>query len=160
VIDPETGAPLPDGEFGELVFTSLTKQAMPLMRYRTRDLSRLLPGTARAMRRMERVTGRSDDMIVLRGVNIFPIQIETMILQDARLTPHYLLELRRDTRLDSLTVRVELRGDADREDVAALLAHRVKATLGVSVHVELVEPGGIERSAGKAKRIVDLRTMT
>jgi phenylacetate-CoA ligase len=158
IIDPDTGAVLPDGAFGELVFTTMTKQAMPVIRYRTRDLSRLLPGTARSMRRMEKVTGRSDDMIVLRGVNIFPSQIEALILEDARLTPHYLLELRRESRLDSLTVRVEARDSG--ADSASDLAHRIKTALGVSVAVEIVAPGGIERSAGKAKRIVDLRGQT
>lgn len=158
IVDPQTGAVLPDGSFGELVFTSLTKQAMPVIRYRTRDLSRLLPGTARTMRRMEKVTGRSDDMIVLRGVNIFPSQIEALILEDARLAPHYLLELRRETRLDSMTVCVEKRGD-DAGDCAAGLAHRIKTVLGVSVLVEIKERGDIERSAGKAKRILDLRQL-
>jgi phenylacetate-CoA ligase len=158
IIDPDTRQVLPDGAFGELVFTTLTKQAMPVIRYRTRDLSRLLPGTARTMRRMEKVTGRSDDMIVLRGVNIFPSQIEALILQDARLSPHYLLELRRDTRLDSLTVRVEARGGA--AECAADLAHRIRTALGISARVEIAAPGGIERSAGKAKRILDLRGTT
>jgi phenylacetate-CoA ligase len=161
IIDPATGKVLPEGEFGELVFTTLTKQAMPVIRYRTRDLSRLLPGTARTMRRMEKVTGRSDDMIVLRGVNIFPSQVEALILQDSRFAPHYLLELRRETRLDSMTVRVELRdGDGGDHDGGAELAHRIKTVLGVSVHVELVQPGGVERSAGKAKRTLDLRGTT
>ena len=157
IIDPDTGNVLPEGEFGELVFTSLTKHAMPVIRYRTRDLSRLLPGTARTMRRMEKVTGRSDDMIVLRGVNIFPSQIEALILQDSRFSPHYILELRRETRLDSMTVRVELRDGSSDHDDGASLAHRIKTVLGVSVHVELVPAGGVERSAGKAKRILDLR---
>jgi phenylacetate-CoA ligase len=156
IVDPETNQVLPEGAFGELVFTSLTKQAMPVVRYRTRDLSRLLPGTARTMRRMEKVTGRSDDMIVLRGVNVFPSQIETLILQDARLTPHYVLELRREARLDSLTVRVEVReGAAPGADAA--LVHRIKMVLGVSVGVELAAPGAVERSMGKAKRLLDLR---
>jgi phenylacetate-CoA ligase len=158
IVDPETGAMLPEGAFGELVFTSLTKQAMPVIRYRTRDLSRLLPGTARTMRRMERVTGRSDDMIVLRGVNVFPSQIEALILQDAWLAPHYVLELRRQTRLDSMTVRVESR-DGGGHDGGAALARRIKTVLGVSVRVEVAEAGSIERSAGKAKRILDLREM-
>jgi phenylacetate-CoA ligase len=161
IIDPESGAVLPEGSFGELVFTSLTKQAMPVIRYRTRDLSRLLPGTARTMRRMEKVTGRSDDMIVLRGVNLFPSQIESLILQDRRLAPHYVLELRRETRLDSLTVRVERRPGAEDGDQAATdLAHRIKTVLGVSVGVAVVAPGGVERSMGKAKRILDLRGIT
>jgi phenylacetate-CoA ligase len=161
IIDPDTGAVLPEGAFGELVFTSLTKQAMPVVRYRTRDLSRLLPGTARTMRRMEKVTGRSDDMIVLRGVNVFPSQIETLILDDARLAPHYVLELRREARLESMTVRVERRpGPEGGDDPAAALAQRVKTVLGVSVHVAVVAPGSVERSVGKAKRILDLREVT
>jgi phenylacetate-CoA ligase len=155
VIDSETGAVLPDGGFGELVFTSLTKQAMPVIRYRTRDLSRLLPGTARTMRRMEKVTGRSDDMIVLRGVNVFPSQIEALILQDSHLAPHYVLELRREGRLDSLTVRVERR-DGEVRGIDGL-ALRIRTVLGVSVRVDVAPSGSIERSAGKAKRIVDLR---
>ena len=156
IVDPGTGAVLPEGEMGELVFTSLTKQAMPVIRYRTRDLSRLLPGTARTMRRMEKVTGRADDMIVLRGVNVFPSQIEALILAEAHLAPHYLLELRRETRLDSMTVRVESR-DIGAHDGGAGLAHRIHATLGVHAQVHVVPPGSIERSAGKAKRILDLR---
>jgi phenylacetate-CoA ligase len=158
IIDPDTGEVQPEGAFGELVFTSLTKQAMPVIRYRTRDLSRLLPGTARTMRRMEKVRGRSDDMIVLRGVNVFPSQIEALILEDSRLTPHYVLELRRERRLDHLTVRVELRdGDGGEHDGAESLAHRIKTLLGVTVMVELAQPGSVERSAGKAKRFLDLR---
>ncbi len=156
IVDPDTGKVLPAGEVGELVFTSLTKHAMPVIRYRTRDLSRLLPGTARTMRRMEKVTGRADDMIVLRGVNVFPSQIEALILAEAHLAPHYLLELRRETRLDSMTVRVEAR-DGGVHDGGGGLAHRIHATLGINVRVDVVAPGGIERSAGKAKRIVDLR---
>ncbi|UCH73284.1 MAG: phenylacetate--CoA ligase [Rhodospirillales bacterium] len=162
VVDPETGAVLRDGEMGELVFTSLTKEAFPVIRYRTRDLTRLLPGTARSMRRIEKVTGRSDDMLIVRGVNVFPSQIEEQILRDARLSPHYVLELSRDGRLDVLTVVVEPRpgrplgGDAS-EAVAASLAEHVKAFAGVHVEVRLVPEGGIARSMGKAKRIVDLR---
>jgi phenylacetate-CoA ligase len=162
VVDPETGAVLPDGEMGELVFTSLTKEAFPIVRYRTRDLTRLLPGTARSMRRMEKVTGRSDDMIIVRGVNVFPSQIEEQILKDERLSPHYLLELSRKGRLDVLTVVVEprpgrpLHGDAS-GDAAARLAGNVKASAGVHAEVRLVAQGGIERSMGKARRIVDLR---
>src|SRR5205085_1102996 len=112
IIDPASGKVLPDGERGELVFTSLTKEGMPVIRYRTRDLTRLLPGTARSMRRIERITGRSDDMIVVRGVNLFPTQIEELILQDKRLAPHFLIQLRRDQRLDQITVRVEARAEA------------------------------------------------
>ncbi|MDH3230308.1 MAG: phenylacetate--CoA ligase [Alphaproteobacteria bacterium] len=162
VVDPETGAVLPDGEVGELVFTSLTKEAFPIVRYRTRDLTRLLPGTARSMRRMEKVTGRSDDMMIVRGVNVFPSQIEEQILKDERLSPHYLLELSQKGRLDALTVVVEPRpgrpldGDAFAA-VSARLAEHVRAAAGVHVDVRLVPEGGIERSMGKAKRIVDLR---
>ena len=113
IIDPETGAVLPDGKPGELVFTSLTKEAMPVIRYRTRDLTRLLPGTARSMRRMEKITGRSDDMMIVRGVNVFPTQIEELILKDARLAPHFVIELRREDRLDDMTVKVEARAGSD-----------------------------------------------
>src|SRR2546423_8181563 len=112
IIDPMTGEVLPDGEEGELVFTSLTKEAMPIIRYRTRDLTRLLPGTARSMRRIEKITGRTDDMMIVRGVNLFPTQIEELILQDKRLAPHFLIQLRRDQRLDQITVRVEARAEA------------------------------------------------
>jgi phenylacetate-CoA ligase len=161
IVDPETGKVLPDGERGELVFTSLTKEAMPIVRYRTRDLTRLLPGTARSMRRMEKVTGRSDDMMIVRGVNVFPTQIEELILGDARLAPHFLIELTRDGRLDAMTVRVEARADAadDASRAAAShdLAHRIKSLIGISADVDTVAPGGIERSMGKARRIIDLR---
>ena len=161
VIDPETGAVLPDGEMGELVFTSLTKEALPIIRYRTRDLTRLLPGTARSMRRMEKVTGRSDDMIILRGVNVFPTQIEEQILQCGGLAPHFLLEIERRDRLDVLTAIVEARPDAadaaERAAQAEALAHRVKETVGVSIFVKVVDPGAVKRSEGKAKRVSDLR---
>ncbi len=157
VIDPDTGAVLPEGEFGELVFTTLTREATPVIRYRTRDMSRLLPGTARTMRRMAKVAGRSDDMIILRGVNVFPSQIEDLILADARLTAHYQLELRREGRLDRMTVRVEARGDGSVPECGHDLAERVRKALGVHVGVDVVPPGGVERSAGKAKRVVDLR---
>jgi phenylacetate-CoA ligase len=160
IIDPQTGAVLPDGETGELVFTSLTKEGMPVIRYRTRDLTRLLPGTARSMRRIEKITGRSDDMMIVRGVNVFPTQIEELILRDERLAPHFLIELRRDERLDTMTVRVESRPGADEAVRAACdrdLAHKIKALIGVTATVETTAPGAIERSAGKAKRIFDLR---
>ncbi|HTS94022.1 MAG TPA: phenylacetate--CoA ligase PaaK [Stellaceae bacterium] len=161
IVDPETGAVLPDGERGELVLTSLTKEAMPVIRYRTRDLTRLLPGTARTMRRMEKVTGRSDDMMIIRGVNVFPTQIEELILSDKRLAPHFLIELRREGRLDAMTVRVEARPDASGESpragAARDLAHRIKSTIGVTAAIDITAPGAIERSLGKAKRIVDLR---
>src|SRR4051794_40857072 len=155
VIDPETGAPLPDGQPGELVFTSLTKQAMPVIRYRTRDLTRLLPGTARSMRRMEKITGRSDDMMIVRGVNVFPTQIEKLILRDERLAPHFLMELSRRDRLDEMTVKVEARPGADevtREACNKDLSHLIKALIGVTAAVETTAPGAIERSIGKAKR--------
>jgi phenylacetate-CoA ligase len=161
VVDPFTDEVLPDGEKGELVFTSLTKQAMPVIRYRTRDLTRLLPGTARPMRRMEKVTGRSDDMIILRGVNLFPTQIEELILRTPELSPHFQCVLHRDGRLDSMTVRVERRPLASAPDATAAgraLAGLVKRTVGVTVTVEVVEPDGIERSVGKMRRIVDERT--
>ncbi len=160
VVDPQTGAVLPDGEPGELVFTSLTKEAFPVIRYRTRDLTRLLPGTARTMRRMEKVTGRSDDMLIIRGVNVFPTQIEELLLKDKRLAPHYVLEVRRQDHLDLLDVVVEARpeaGDGDREVWAADLAREVKSYVGVTVGVRVVPVGEIERSLGKAKRVIDLR---
>jgi phenylacetate-CoA ligase len=160
VIDPDTGEVLPDGEEGELVFTSLTKEALPIVRYRTRDLTRLLPGTARTMRRMEKITGRSDDMIILRGVNLFPTQVEELILRIAELSPHFQCVLRRDGRLDAMTVRVERRVDCG-EDAAAraavALSAAIKATIGVSIEVEVVAPNQIERSAGKMRRIIDER---
>jgi phenylacetate-CoA ligase len=161
VIDPETGEVLPDGEKGELVFTSLTKQAFPIVRYRTRDLTRLLPGTARSMRRMEKVTGRSDDMIILRGVNLFPSQVEEIVLSIPGLTPHFQLVLTRPGRMDEMTIRVEARPEAasaeSRQALAASLAGRVKHVIGVSTRTEVVEPSGIERSMGKARRIIDQR---
>ena len=162
VVHPETGEPLPDGEFGELVFTSLTKEALPIIRYRTRDLTCLLPGTARTMRRMRKITGRSDDMMIVRGVNVFPSQIEELILQRPELAPHYLCELHKDGPLDSLTVRVELKagGAADSATSAgaqAALAHAIKSYVGVSASVRIEPAGSIERSAGKARRVVDLR---
>jgi phenylacetate-CoA ligase len=161
IVDPATGAPLAMGERGELVLTSLTKEGMPVIRYRTRDLTRLLPGTARTMRRIEKIAGRSDDLIILRGVNLFPTQIEELILEDRRLAPHFVLELTRKGRMDQMAVKVEARaGAADaaaRAAAAQTLAHRVKALIGVTVEVETVPPGTIERSLGKAKRIVDLR---
>lgn len=163
VIDPATGKVLPDGEVGELVFTTLTKEAMPIVRYRTRDLSRLLPGTARSMRRMEKVTGRSDDMMIVRGVNVFPSQIEEIILKDTRLAPHFVIELRRNERLDEITVVVEARSDSDDVVFTACdrdLAHHIKASIGVTSAVRTVKPGTIERSVGKAKRVIDLRTKT
>ncbi len=160
IIDPVTGEVLPDGEKGELVFTSLTKQAMPVIRYRTRDLTRLLPGTARTMRRMEKITGRTDDMIILRGVNLFPTQVEELLLGTPELSPHFQCVLSRSGTLDEMTVLVEHRegvATASAEEAGRRLRHLVKSTIGVSVAVEVREPGGIERSVGKMRRIVDQR---
>ncbi|MEU3413891.1 phenylacetate--CoA ligase PaaK [Streptomyces sp. NPDC006658] len=160
IVDPVTGEVLPEGERGELVFTSLTKEAMPIVRYRTRDLTRLLPGTARVFRRMERITGRSDDMVILRGVNLFPTQIEEIVLRTPGVAPHFQLRLTRQGRLDALTVRAEARPDAPaevREAAARTIVAAVKDGIGVSVDVEIVEPESLERSVGKIRRIVDLR---
>ncbi|MGC8474582.1 MAG: phenylacetate--CoA ligase PaaK, partial [Candidatus Dormibacteria bacterium] len=161
VVDPVSGHPLPDGEVGELVLTTLTKEAMPLLRYRTRDLTRLLPGTARPMRRMERIRGRTDDMIILRGVNLFPSQVEEVILSVPGLSPHFLCVLTRPERLDEMTVRVEARREAAsaerRERLGGELAQRLKHALGVTLDVDVIEPGLLERSLGKAKRVLDLR---
>lgn len=160
IIDPVTGEVLPDGEEGELVFTSLTKEALPIIRYRTRDLTRLLPGTARSMRRMQKVTGRTDDMIILRGVNLFPTQIEELILTVPALAPQFQCVLERPGRMDTLTVRVEARPDAAISDHAAAssaLQKLVKNKIGVTVEVNVLEPGGLERSIGKARRLIDQR---
>jgi phenylacetate-CoA ligase len=164
VIDPDTGRVLPDGEKGELVFTSLSKEALPIIRYRTRDLTSLAPGTARTMRRMARITGRSDDMLIIRGVNVFPTQIEEFITKQPRLSPHYVLEVRRDGRMDTLDVIVEVRQDLsatmsepERREEAKLLQHHIKSYIGVTADVRVVETGKIERSQGKAKRVIDLR---
>jgi phenylacetate-CoA ligase len=162
IIHPETGQPVAEGELGELVFTSLTKEALPIIRYRTRDLTRLLPGTARTMRRMEKITGRSDDMMIVRGVNVFPSQIEELILQRPNLAPHYVCELTKDGPLDALTVRVELKPGEHVDGSAAVgaasaLAHAIKSYIGVTADVKIESPGAIERSMGKAKRVVDKR---
>jgi phenylacetate-CoA ligase len=161
VVDPETGEVLPDGERGELVFTSLTKEALPVIRYRTRDLTRLLPGTARSMRRMEKVTGRTDDMIILRGVNLFPTQVEELILRIPGLSPHYQCVLTRPERMDEMTVRVEARdtrlSGEERARLGAELAGHVKHTIGVTVAVDVVEPNVLARSSGKLNRILDER---
>ncbi|ASP20138.1 phenylacetate-coenzyme A ligase [Antarctobacter heliothermus] len=159
IIDPETGEVLPDGELGELVFTSLTKEAFPVIRYRTRDLTRLLPGTARTMRRMEKVTGRSDDMIILRGVNVFPTQIEEQLMTVRELAPHFQLELNRVGHKDEMRVKVETLPDTVElgDQAGRELAARVKQVVGVSVKVDVAAPGGVERSQGKAVRIVDNR---
>jgi phenylacetate-CoA ligase len=160
IVDPETGAVLPDGEEGELVFTSLTKEAMPVIRYRTRDLTRLLPGQGRAMRRIERIKGRSDDMLIIRGVNVFPTQIEAALAAEGLFAPHYILEVTRPDRLDELEVIVETR-DRLPPDAAMVLAdrgvHLIKAHVGVTATVRAVAPGTIERSQGKAKRVIDKR---
>src|SRR6185437_4335183 len=161
IIDPETGAVRADGEEGELVLTSLTKEALPVIRYRTRDLTRLLPPTARSMRRIAKITGRTDDMLIVRGVNVFPSQIEELILRTAGLSPHYWLEMARAGHLDTLTVHVECvagsSGEGSRQRAAAELASQVKAFVGISVEVEIHTPGSIERSTGKAKRLRDGR---
>ncbi|OGA30504.1 MAG: phenylacetate--CoA ligase, partial [Betaproteobacteria bacterium RIFCSPLOWO2_02_FULL_68_150] len=157
VVDPASGRVLPDGEMGELVFTSLTKEALPVIRYRTRDLTRLLPGTARTMRRMEKITGRSDDMMIIRGVNVFPSQIEEMVLKQPELSPHYVLELSKDGPMDHLTVLVELAPGAADEGSAAKLRHNIKSLIGVTSDVKIVPLSTIERSIGKAKRVVDKR---
>ncbi len=160
IIEPETGKVLPDGEEGELVLTSLTKEAMPVIRYRTRDLTRLLPGNARAMRRIERIKGRSDDMLIIRGVNVFPSQIEAALADEQMFAPHYILEVTRPDRLDELVVIVETR-DALPPDAMMVLAdrgvHLIKARVGVTTTVRTVAPGSIERSQGKAKRVIDKR---
>ncbi|MFD7923449.1 phenylacetate--CoA ligase PaaK [Streptomyces sp. NPDC059740] len=161
VVDPVTGEVLPDGELGELVLTSLTKEALPVIRYRTRDLTRLLPGTARAgFRRIEKITGRCDDMINLRGVNVFPTQIEEVVLRTPGVAPHFRIELGTRGRLDHMTVRVEARagaGPEQREAAARTIARGVKDGVGVSVEVEIVEPATLERSLGKSHRVEDLR---
>ncbi len=161
VIDPETGAVLADGELGELVLTSLSNEAMPVIRYRTRDLTRLLPGTARTMRRMQKVTGRSDDMMIVRGVNVFPTQIEELVLQFEELSGHYQVEMTRQGRMDEMCVHVEARPayfGAGTDAVAATLAARIKEMVGTSARVVVAAPGGIERSLGKARRVIDRRT--
>jgi phenylacetate-CoA ligase len=162
IIDPETGEVLPEGEFGELVFTSLTKEALPIIRYRTRDLTRLLPGTARTMRRMQKITGRSDDMMIVRGVNVFPSQIEELILQRPNLSPHYVCELGKEGPMDTLTVRVELKPEAHTDGsgvrgAETALAHAIKSYIGVNAKVKVEPTGSIERSVGKAKRVIDHR---
>jgi phenylacetate-CoA ligase len=161
IVDPETGQVLPDGSFGELVLTSLTKEALPVIRYRTRDLTRLLPPTSRSMRRIDRISARSDDMLIIRGVNLFPSQVEELILQQPELAPHYLLEVSRPGNLDELTIRVEANssvGSADRRDAAGRqLRERVKNLIGVTATVVVGDPSSIERSIGKAKRVLDLR---
>ncbi len=160
IVDPETGRVLPDGQEGELVFTSLTKQAMPVIRYRTRDLTRLLPGSVRTMRRMDRITGRSDDMLIIRGVNVFPTQIEEQILSIPELSPHYFIELRKEGHLDAIEVNVELSGRAEparSADAEKALRHKIKSYVGVSASIKVHPNGAIPRSEGKARRVVDKR---
>jgi len=162
IINPETGEPVADGEMGELVFTSLTKEALPIIRYRTRDLTRLLPGVARTMRRMEKITGRSDDMMIVRGVNVFPSQIEEYILKSPTLAPHYQCVLSKEGPMDVLTVKVEVALGVDvsssaAREAAATLAHNIKTFIGSSAKIEVLPAGGVGRSMGKAKRVVDLR---
>lgn len=160
IVNPETGEVLADGEEGELVFTSLTKQAMPVIRYRTRDLTRLLPGSCRTMRRMDKITGRSDDMLIIRGVNVFPSQIEEQLLAVDALSPHYFIELSKQGNLDAIEINVELAGGASaasKDEAASGLQNRVKSYIGVSASVKVHDQGGIPRSEGKAKRVVDTR---
>jgi phenylacetate-CoA ligase len=164
IIDPESGRVMPDGEAGELVLTSLTKEAMPVIRYRTRDLTRLMPGATRPMRRIERIKGRSDDMLIIRGVNMFPSQIESVLGREPQLAPHYVLEVRRPHNLDELEVLVEMRpeisGKLSADEIAALAQKAeqlIKAYVGISATVRVLEPGTIERSQGKAKRVIDRR---
>ena len=160
IIDPETGAVLPDGQMGELVLTSLTKEAMPIIRYRTRDLTRLLPGTARSMRRIEKIRGRSDDMIILRGVNVFPSQIEEQLLSQPGISPHFQLDLHRDGRMDKMVVRTETAETLETQAHSALtaaLAKRIRQSLGLTVDVQIGAPGSVPRSQGKALRVIDNR---
>ncbi|MCH8986328.1 MAG: phenylacetate--CoA ligase [Acidobacteria bacterium] len=163
IVDPETSATLADGNHGELVFTSLTKEAFPIIRYRTRDLTRLLPGTARTMRRMDKITGRCDDMLIIRGVNVFPTQIEEQVLRVKALAPHYQIEVTRDSNLDALRILVELRpqaidmGDETREQIAAELQRYIKSYVGISTAVAVGDVGSIPRSQGKAQRVIDKR---
>ncbi|MBV7409302.1 phenylacetate--CoA ligase PaaK [Maritimibacter sp. DP1N21-5] len=159
IIDPETGEVLPDGELGELVFTTLTKEGLPMIRYRTRDLTRLLPGTARSMRRMEKITGRSDDMIILRGVNVFPTQIEEQVLATGGIAPHFQIELYKAGRMDAMRVQVEAlpnaADEASKNAAARMLSKRIKDIVGVSTDIVVNDPGQVARSEGKAKRVVD-----
>jgi phenylacetate-CoA ligase len=160
IVDPETGAPIADGEPGELVFTSLTKEAMPVIRYRTRDLTRLQPGSVTTMRRMAKITGRSDDMLIVRGVNLFPSQVEEQILRDPLLSGHYVIEVSRSGALDDLLVRVEARALLDADSLGRAsgeLVQRLKGMCGLSADIDIASPGGIERSMGKARRVIDKR---
>jgi phenylacetate-CoA ligase len=156
-----TGEVLPDGQMGELVFTTLTKEGLPMVRYRTRDLTRILPGTARSMRRIEKITGRSDDMIILRGVNVFPTQIEEQLFKCAGLAPHFQIELVSAGRMDAMVVHVEATAAMSSADARAALAkelsHHIKSVVGISTKIEVHDPGKVARSEGKAKRVVDNR---
>jgi phenylacetate-CoA ligase len=163
IVDPKSGHVLPEGSEGEIVFTSLTKEALPIVRYRTRDLTRLLRPTARSMRRMARITGRSDDMLIIRGVNVFPTQIEELLLKQHGLAPHYVLEVTRESHLDALTVNVEcvegLSADSSaRESVGQQLQNNIKERIGITARITVADPGSIERSIGKAKRVIDRRS--
>jgi phenylacetate-CoA ligase len=160
IVDPQSGEPLGPGEPGELVFTSLTKEAMPVVRYRTRDLTRLLPGRITAMRRFAKMTGRTDDMLVIRGVNVFPSQVEELILDRPGLAPHYEIEVSRPLRLDEMVVIVEARPElaaAAHRDEARALAHKLKSLVGISAEVRVVASGSLQRSSGKALRVIDRR---
>ncbi|MFT6949257.1 MAG: phenylacetate-CoA ligase [Paraglaciecola sp.] len=160
IINPVTGEVLPDGEEGELVFTNLSKQAMPVIRYRTRDLTKLLPGTARTMRRMGKITGRSDDMLIIRGVNVFPTQIEEQICQTKGLSPHYQIELEKKGNMDTVCIRVERQSNIQAHEFDQLvknLAHKVKSFIGISAKIEIKEPNTLPRSEGKAQRVIDRR---
>ncbi|WGW04648.1 phenylacetate--CoA ligase PaaK [Tropicibacter oceani] len=161
IIDPQTGEVLPDGEMGELVFTTLTKEGLPMVRYRTRDLTRLLPGTARSMRRMEKITGRSDDMMILRGVNVFPSQIEEQVMATGGIAAHYQIELYKSGRMDAMRIFVEAEitaaDDASRNAAARMLSKRIKDVVGVSTEIIVGDPGAVERSQGKARRVIDNR---
>jgi len=161
IIDPASGEVLPDGEEGELVFTTLTKKAMPVIRYRTRDLTRLLPGSARTMRRMDKITGRSDDMLIIRGVNVFPTQVEEQLLSIEALSPHYQIQVDRDGNMDNVLVRVEAKTSAaDAAAITAELTHKIKTFIGISVAIDVEEPGGLPRSQGKAIRVIDNRELS
>ena len=160
IIDPDTGEQIPSGAEGELVLTSITKEAFPVIRYRTRDLTRLLPGSARTMRRMEKITGRSDDMLIIRGVNVFPTQIEARVLRQPGLSPHYQLHISRQGQLDVLNVVVELTADvlpSDADGIANLLKKDIKDFVGVSATIQVRKPGEVPRSEGKAVRVIDDR---
>ena len=162
IINPETGEVLPDGEEGELVFTNLTKEGMPMIRYRTRDLTRLLPGTSRSMRRMDKITGRSDDMLIIRGVNVFPTQIEEQILSVDKLSPHYLIEVNKQGNMDQVTINIEPNNhlsSRDEDSITRDLQHKVKTMIGISSKIVVHRPGELPRSEGKAKRVIDNRKL-